>query len=111
MKTNVKFLSTAEATKWITIANLFAQSLVPPQKALKQFNSLSANDKINIKAKFSEYDDIRRKKIPKGETDNAWIISVMVDAHIIATEYNIDPLTGIMCLSPPCKPNEKIIIK
>ena len=31
------------------------------------------------------YDNIRRRKIPAGEADNAWEISVMVDAHIIAT--------------------------
>ena len=37
----------------------------------------------------------------------AWDILVMVDAHIIATEYNIDPLTVMMCLNAPCKNNER----
>lgn len=60
---------------------------------------------------FEEYDQKRRIKIPKGEIDSAWTISVMVDAHIIATEYNVDPLTVIMCLNSPCKINERIVIK
>ena len=50
-------------------------------------------------------------RIPEGEIDAAWEISVMVDAHIIATEYNIDPLTVIMCLNPICRSDEKIIVK
>ena len=32
----------------------------------------------------------------------------MVDAHIIATEFNIDSLTAVMCIHPPCKNNEQI---
>ena len=76
-----------------------------------QFNSLKANQRTNIKKAFEEYDQKRRIKIPKGEIDSAWTISVMVDAHIIATEYNVDPLTVIMCLNSPCKINERIVIK
>ena len=79
--------------------------------ALKQFNSLNASQRTNIKKAFEEYDQKRRIKIPKGEIDSAWEISVMVDAHIIATEYNIDPLTVIMCLNPPCRSNERIVVK
>ena len=32
----------------------------------------------------------------------------MVDAHIIATEFDVDPLTAVMCVDPICKVNEKI---
>lgn len=79
--------------------------------ALKQFNSLSAVQRACIKKTFEEYEQKRKNKIPKGEMDSAWQISVMVDSHIIATEYNIDPLTVIMCLNPICRDNEKIIVK
>ena len=97
--------------KWVTVSNMFAKSRIMPMVALKQFNSLEANQRTNIKKTFEEYDQKRRIKIPKGEIDSAWTISVMVDAHIIATENNVDPLTVIMCLNPPCKINERIVIK
>ena len=65
---------------------------------------------VSIKS-FQEYDNMRRRRISACEADNAWEISVMVDAHIIATENHIDPLTAIMCISAPCKVNEHLIIK
>ena len=49
-------------------------------------------------------------KITNTEIDD-WIIGTMVDAHIIATEYEIDPLTVILCTNPICKTNEKIILR
>lgn len=82
-----------------------------PIVALKQFNVLNATQRVNIKKTFDDYDQKRRMRIPEGEIDAAWEISVMVDAHIIATEYNIDPLTVIMCLNPICRSDEKIIVK
>jgi len=78
---------------------------------IKQFNLLKPMIRSAIRRKFDNYDDIRRKKIPKGEVDSAWEISVMVDAHIIATEYDINPLTAIMCINPPCKVNEKVYVR
>ena len=52
--------------------------------------------------------DKTKGKIPKDEIDTIWEISIMVDAHIIATEFNIDSLTAVMCIHPPCKNNEQI---
>ena len=104
MKNKIVFKSQKDFVKWVTVSNM-------PMVALKQFNSLKANQRTNIKKAFEEYDQKRRIKIPKGEIDSAWTISVMVDAHIIATEYNVDPLTVIMCLNSPCKINERIVIK
>ena len=37
---------------------------------------------VSIKS-FQEYDNMRRRRIPAYEADNAWEISVMVDAHIM----------------------------
>ena len=96
MKNKIVFKSQKDFVKWVTVSNMFAKSRIMPMVALKQFNSLKANQRTNIK---------------KGEIDSAWTISVMVDAHIIATEYNVDPLTVIMCLNSPCKINERIVIK
>lgn len=111
MKNKVLIKSKADFTKWVSISNLLAKSLIPYKDALNQFNALSSTQRINIKKAFDKCDKIRRIKIPKGEDDSAWEISIMVDAHIIATEYNIDPLTAMMCVAPICKPNERIYIK
>lgn len=88
-----------------------AKSLVDHNEALRQFNSLTANKQVAIKKVLQEYDNIRRKKIPVNDVDSAWEISVMVDAHIIATENDIDPLTVIMCINSPCKVNEHLLLK
>lgn len=111
MKAKTKFISKIASKQWIQISNLFAKSLISPTEALRQFNSLDATARSSIKRTFTLYDDVRRKKIPKGETDSAWKTSVMVDAHIVATEFDIDPLTVVMCINPPCKLNERVYIK
>lgn len=111
MKTPVKFVSKAEFAKWVSISNLIAKSLLSPRNALMQFNRLSPKERIEINQAYNMYDSIRRKKIPKGEIDAAWEMSIMVDSHIIATEHNIDPLAAVMCISPPCKVNEKVFVK
>lgn len=98
-----KIISKRDCERWINVSNLLAKSLINYSEALRQFNSLPANVRLNIKKTFQEYDNIRRRRIPACEADNAWEISVMVDAHIIATENNIDPLTAIMCISAHVK--------
>lgn len=100
-----------EFVKWTTIGNIFAKSLCPNEDILKQYNSLTASQRIKIKQLFSQCDDIRRKKIPADEVSFTWEIGIMVDAHIIACEYDIDPLTAVLCINPICKPNEKLFIK
>lgn len=111
MKQKYVFKSKSDFHKWIKIANLFAKSLCPTKIVLEQYNKLSATQRTAIKKQFSECDDIRRKKIPKEEDPSAWEIGIMVDAHIIACEYNVDPLTAILCVNPICKPNEKIVVR
>ena len=110
MKKKIVIKPKPEFINWISVSNLFAKSLIAPNDALKQFNELDAEQRKKIKRSFDEYDEIRRRKIPNDETDT-WELSVMVDAHIIATEFNIDPLTAVMCCIPACKPNEQIIFK
>lgn len=63
-----------------------------------------------IKARLELCDKIRKKKIPLNDSD-AMLTCIMVDAHIIACEYDIDPLTVIMCVNLPCKINERILLK
>lgn len=111
MKSKVIIKSRSAVSDWIIVSNLFAKSLISYKDALTQFNALTPAQRIDIKKSFDKYDQIRRIKIPKGEMDDNWIMSIMVDAHIIATEHNIDPLTAMMCVASICKPNERIYIK
>lgn len=111
MKNKYKIISKIDCEKWINVSNLLAKSLIDHNEALRQFNTLSTNKRVTIQKTFQEYDNIRRKKIPTNEVENAWEISVMVDAHIIATENDIDPLTVIMCINAPCKVNEHLLLK
>lgn len=111
MKPKYKTITKNDATNWIFTANLFAKSLIKPITAINEYNTLSPQERLKIKQLFSKYDDIRQKKIPSTEVKSSWEISVMVDSHIIATEYNINPLTAAMCISPPCLITENVIIK
>lgn len=103
MKNKIVFKSQKDFVKWVTVSNMFAKSRIMPMVALKQFNSLKANQRTNIKKAFEEYDQKRRIKIPKGEIDSAWTISVMVDAlldkgiPILMTNFSriLNTLTGI----------------
>ena len=111
MKSKIVIKPKSEFIKWISISNIFAKSMISPSDALKQFNKLNPTQRIKIKQSFDECDKTRRLKSPKGEADSACELSVMVDAHIIATEFNIDPLVAVMCITPACKANERIIFK
>lgn len=110
MKNKVIFISKERAAGWLSIANSCARSLCPSNVALQQFNRLSSKDRCEIKRRFEVCDKIRVSKIPKNEGE-AWLLGVMVDAHIIATLFDVDPLAVTMCLCAPCKPSERIIIK
>ena len=110
MKSNVVIITKKDYDVWLDISNQFAKSMCDRNEVLRQFNQLSSDDRIIIKKKLNNRDEIRKNKMPNAnETD--WIISIMVDAHIIATEYEIDPLTVILCINSKCKPNEKISLK
>ena len=112
MKIKVKIISKNEFQKWIKSSNKFAKSLIQPQNALKQFNGLSSKQRNSIKQLYAYYNRIRNLKIPKEERNSENIlISVLVDIHIIATEFNIDPLTVVMCINCPCKFDQTIFVK
>lgn len=90
--------------------NLLVKSLCPYNIVLRQFNLLSPQIRQEIKARLESCDEIRKKKIPLNDSD-ALLTCIIVDAHIIACEYDIDPLTVIMCINLPCKINERILLK
>lgn len=110
MKTKFVIKSKKEVFNWFDVCNLLAKSMCDYSTVLSQFNSLSPSNRITIKNRLNECDDIRRKKVPSTEQED-WLIGIMVDAHIIACEYNVDPLTIMLCVNPICKANERLIIK
>ncbi len=110
MKNKIVVKSRKDVDAWIGICNSFAKSMSEYDVALRQYNRLTHIERYTVKRKFKECDEIRRKKIPSGEGD-AWITGVMVDAHLLANDYNVDPLTIVMCMNPLSKPNEKILVK
>ena len=107
MKNKIIIKSKSEFNKWLDIANLFAKSMCSYNEVLIQFNNLSSRERIEIKRQLNMCDEV---KIPITDQE-AWIIGIMVDAHIIATQYNIDPLTVVCCLNPICKSNERLFIR
>ena len=110
MKSKIAIKTRKVFNDWLDIGNLFAKSLCDREEILRQFNALSETDRIKIKKRLDDCDIIRRTKITNTEIED-WTIGIMVDAHIIATEYEIDPLTVILCTKPICKNNEKIILR
>ena len=116
MKNKIVIKPKAEFVKWITISNLFAKSRISPQEALNQFNALNATQRIEIKKSFQRYDELcqstlSQDNLPKDELEQAWEVFEMVNTHIIATEYDIDPLTVVMCAHPICRNNERIVFR
>lgn len=108
-------ISSIMAERWFAAANKFAQSLITRSEAIHQYNLLPVASKTEIIESLKECDTIREKMIPDDmsieEKNYHYSISVMVDAHILATEHNVDPVVIRMCLNPPCKIGEKVVVK
>ena len=112
MKNKYVIINKKEANDWCQIANLFIKSLFPYDSAIKQFNHLSSSERIQIRKKIEQCDETRKKMIPSDDQNKEnWITNFMVDTHIIATEFTIDPLTVGLCIRPPCNANQKVIVK
>lgn len=52
MKIKYVLKSKADFQKWVTIGNVFAKSLCPVNEALKQYNNLTASQRMAIKNSF-----------------------------------------------------------
>lgn len=113
MKKRIKFLTLNDASKWYGIANMFAKSLLPQKEAISQYNRLTPTQRSKIAQQFQIYDKLRRTRITANDeaAESRWETSIMVDAHIIAAEYDIDPVTVIMCFKAPCKNSENVLIR
>ena len=111
----VALITSREADIWFLTANRFANSLTKRSNAIHQFNSLSIESKSKIIKLLKEYEEIRKTAYPEDmsaeEKKHHVSLSIMVDAHILATEFGVDPVVILMCLNPPCKSGQKIVVK
>ena len=85
----------------ILMANLFAHSMLSKEKALLEYNKLNVNQIKNIRIELNRLDEKRKalfpKDMPKETLNELFNQSVMVDANVIAIEFDIDPLVVMMC--------------
>lgn len=100
---------------WVSTANLFAQSVIPIDKAVMEFNSLPSLKRKRIRMAIKEYDDIRRDLIPKDisadEYRKAFMFCTFTDLNIVAAEYDTCPLVVALCLDAPCRDDERVVVK
>lgn len=76
---------------------------------IKEFNELSFKQRKEIVREYTEMEETLKSKIVTKDED-LYLTCSLVNLHIIASKYNIDPSTVCMCISPICKYNEKIIV-
>lgn len=88
---------------------LFSHSLQDSFTIIKEFNGLSEDQRKCIVKDYSKMEVALRKRSSTLDED-ANLTCTMVNFNIVASKYNIDPATVCMCVSPPCKLNEKILI-
>lgn len=115
MAKKVVFISPPEAEKWYAISNIFARSLLSCREAVTAFNELPTRSREEIKKRFSEFDKnrnvITRYESTEDERKHHFNISLFVDAHVAAVEYDTDPVVVLMCISPPCRLSQKVYVK
>ena len=110
----VKIISIKEANEWYCIANLFAKSMLSQAEAIKGYNELSLQKRIAIQRAFKELDKSRNNTMEGAEQEEKeqhFSISVFVDAHIVATEFDTDPVVVLMCVRPPFPVSQRVFVK
>ena len=112
--TQTCFISRDKAEKWYGGANFLACSLLSMEEAIHGFNKLSSKDRFDIQNAWKTLDEQRRiilKDVDKEEGERSYFDLVFVDTHIIATNYNTDPVVAAMCVSSPYSLLNKIVVK
>lgn len=90
-------------------AKLLSRSLQDDKIVIKQFNNLPYSIRKEISQEYQELEDTLKPKVAPFDKDT-YLTCSMVNFNIIAADYDIDPATVCMCISPPCKLNEKILL-
>lgn len=88
---------------------ILSQSLEDINIIIKQFNSLTSNQRSDIIREHIKREDLLKEQITTQDKD-MYLTCSMVNFNIIASEYDIDPATVCMCISKVCRANEKILV-
>ena len=111
----VAFITPAAAEKWFQSANLFAKSLLSRSEAIQEYNKLTPEQRRGIKTRIDDFDSLRSQalmdELSKQEREHHYMMSVLVDSHIVATEFNTDPVVVLMCVNTPCMYSQKVFVK
>ena len=93
----------------LTRYSLLSHSIQDWQVVIKEFNSLSPNQRNAIIK-----EEKLREKLLKEKTNNLdedmYLTCAMVNLNIVASKYDIDPSTVCLCIAPLCKMNENIMV-
>lgn len=93
----------------LTAYSLLSHSMQDWQLIVKEFNSLSSNQRSDIIKKVEFREKLLKEKISNLDED-MYLTCAMVNLSIVASEYNIDSSTVCLCISPLCKMNENIMV-
>lgn len=88
-----------------------SESLEDPKVIIHQFNMLTPKQRSAILTEHIQRETKLKADLFPDNDENMYLTCTMVNLHIIATKYNIDPATVCMCIARPCKNHEKILIK
>lgn len=76
---------------------------------IKQYNSLSLNQRNAIVREEKLRENLLKEKLT-GSDHDMYLICSMVNLNIVASKFDIDPNTVCLCIAPLCKLNENIIV-
>jgi len=109
---NIKYVRISPTTISGTLfaCKTLSASLESPNVIIRQFNSLTSAQRTAILNECSKREAILKSKVESGNED-MYLTCMMVDLNIVAAKYNINPATVCMCIKPPCKANQRILVK
>jgi len=89
--------------------NLLSHSLQDWTVIIKQYNSLSLNQRNSIVQEEKLREKLLKEKLTNSDED-MYLTCSMVNLNIVASKFDIDPATVCLCIAPLCKLNENIIV-
>lgn len=109
---NIKYvrISQKDINGILIACKTLSESLEIPNVIIRQFNSLTSAQRTTIASEWSKCEAILKSNV-EHNNDDMYLTCSMVNLNIIAAKYNIDPATVCMSIRPPCKSNQKILVK
>lgn len=108
-KVKYRRITRGEFNTIISLCKAVSSSLADTNIIIKQFNILTSSQRSFIIKEYNQREDILKKQIFT-KNDDLYSVCLIVNLHIIASKYNIDPATIALCISKLCKENEKILV-